>query len=67
MLLVNYYTDKVKEVGDSPQGVDWNSEASQILRFEQLCKILPKDKSEKFSNDRSGYLIYQSNKKVLLK
>ena len=39
-----YYTDKVQQFGDSPQGVDWNSEKSQILRFEQLCKILPQNR-----------------------
>ncbi|PIY09666.1 MAG: SAM-dependent methyltransferase [Flexibacter sp. CG_4_10_14_3_um_filter_32_15] len=44
-----YYTDKVKQFGDSPQGVDWNSEESQVLRFEQLCKLLPQNKEEQFS------------------
>lgn len=44
-----YYTDKVQQFGDSPQGVDWNSEESQILRFEQLCKILPQNREEHFS------------------
>lgn len=36
----DYYTRKIKEFGVSPRGVDWNSEDSQVLRFEQLCKII---------------------------
>lgn len=44
-----YYTDKVQQFGDSPKGVDWNSEESQTLRFEQLCKILPQNKEDSFS------------------
>ncbi len=44
-----YYTDKVRQFGDSPQGVDWNSEESQVLRFEQLCKLLPQNNEEYFS------------------
>lgn len=35
-----YYGDKLKTYGATPQGVDWNSEASQLLRFAQLLKIL---------------------------
>ena len=36
----NYYTEKVKEHGVTPKGVDWNSTESQELRFEQLCKVI---------------------------
>jgi SAM-dependent methyltransferase len=36
-----YYTGKLREHGPSPRGVDWNSEASQRLRFEQLLKVTP--------------------------
>lgn len=32
----NYYTDRIKTYGPSPQGVDWNGIAGQVLRFEQL-------------------------------
>ena len=38
--VANYYTAKLAEHGETPRGVDWNGEASQILRFEQLCKII---------------------------
>lgn len=44
-----YYTDKLKEFGITAKGVDWNSEESQLLRFQQLCKVLPQSKNEKFS------------------
>lgn len=36
----DYYSAKLAEHGDSPRGVDWNGEESQILRFEQLTKII---------------------------
>ena len=36
-----YYSDKVRTHGATPAGVDWNSEESQFLRFEQLLKIIP--------------------------
>ena len=34
-----YYTSKVAEHGATARGVDWNSEDSQRLRFEQLLKV----------------------------
>lgn len=36
----NYYTNKLKSHGASHWGVDWNSTESQVLRFEQLCRII---------------------------
>jgi SAM-dependent methyltransferase len=36
-----YYTGKLRDHGPSPQGVDWNSEESQHLRFEQLLRVCP--------------------------
>ena len=35
----SYYTSKVITHGLSPQGVDWSSQESQLLRFEQLLKV----------------------------
>lgn len=35
-----YYSQKLDQYGQNPQGVDWNGEESQILRFEQLGKII---------------------------
>ena len=34
-----YYADKLRTFGSSPRGVDWNSAASQTLRFERLLQI----------------------------
>jgi SAM-dependent methyltransferase len=39
-----YYTDKINQYGDTPKGVDWNGEESQFIRFDQLSKIIKKDK-----------------------
>jgi len=35
-----YYTRKIEQFGPTPQGVDWNSGESQILRFKQLVKLV---------------------------
>lgn len=36
-----YYSDRIIEFGAVPEGVDWNGEESQVLRFRQLCRIFP--------------------------
>ncbi|MEX0811981.1 MAG: class I SAM-dependent methyltransferase [Chitinophagales bacterium] len=36
-----YYTEKVLSYGASPKGADWNGTESQIIRFEQLLKLIP--------------------------
>lgn len=38
--VAGYYSAKLAEHGETPRGVDWNGEESQILRFEQLAKII---------------------------
>ena len=38
--IAEYYTEKIKTYGPTPKGVDWRDESSQILRFEQLSKII---------------------------
>jgi SAM-dependent methyltransferase len=35
----DYYSKKISEHGATPQGVDWNGELSQNLRFIQLMKV----------------------------
>ncbi|MDI9408328.1 MAG: class I SAM-dependent methyltransferase [Candidatus Pacebacteria bacterium] len=35
-----YYSDKLLQHGETPQGVDWNGVESQVLRFVQLCQII---------------------------
>lgn len=42
-----YFTEKLREHGPTARGVDWNSQASQELRFEQLLRIV--DDSQPFS------------------
>ncbi len=44
----DYYTSRLEEFGASPKGVDWNSEESQQLRFNQLLKI-KEEKNSSFS------------------
>ena len=43
----DYYTQKIKEFGVTPKGVDWNSAESQEMRFGQLCKVI--DRKDMFS------------------
>ena len=38
--VASYYSGKLAEHGETPQGVDWNGEVSQTLRFEQLLKVV---------------------------
>jgi SAM-dependent methyltransferase len=35
-----YFDQRLREHGPSPRGVDWNSEASQKVRFDQLLKVV---------------------------
>ena len=35
-----YYTERLQEFGATPQGVDWNSAASQVLRFDLLLQLV---------------------------
>lgn len=35
-----YYTERILAHGSTPLGVDWNSQSSQELRFEQLLKLV---------------------------
>src|SRR5206468_289970 len=35
-----YYAETVRQFGASARGVDWNSEASQTLRFDQLLRLV---------------------------
>jgi cyclopropane fatty-acyl-phospholipid synthase-like methyltransferase len=35
-----YYSSKLAQYGQTPRGVDWNGEEGQMLRFEQLCKLI---------------------------
>lgn len=43
--VAGYYSEKLSTFGDTPRGVDWNSEVGQVLRFDQLCKVIDWQKS----------------------
>ncbi len=43
-----YYSKKAAGNASGPQASDWNSISAQEIRFEQLCKLLPKEKKEHF-------------------
>jgi len=50
--IAEYYTGKLSEYGEQPRGVDWNGETSQLLRFEQLARVI--DKADDFSINDLG-------------
>ena len=49
--VATYYADRLAEYGNTPRGVDWNGEESQIIRFEQLCKVINLEKPSFSLND----------------
>lgn len=50
-----YYSTKLAEYGESPRGVDWNGEESQILRFEQLLKVISQRSNFSLNDLGCGY------------
>ena len=50
-----YYTRKVESHGATARGVDWNSTESQMLRFEQLEKLLPSREHFSINDYGCGY------------
>jgi SAM-dependent methyltransferase len=50
--IARYYGDRLRTFGATPQGVDWNSARSQLLRFERLAQVL--DGSGAFSINDYG-------------
>lgn len=53
--VAEYYSSKLAEHGESPRGVDWNSEESQVLRFTQLCRIIDTDMPFSLNDLGCGY------------
>ena len=54
--VATYYAEKLAEHGDTPRGVDWNGEESQMVRFAQLCKIIdPKTPNLSLNDLGCGY------------
>jgi SAM-dependent methyltransferase len=51
-----YYEGKLRDHGATPAGVDWNSEASQQLRFQQLLRIvMPQERPGTLNDFGCGY------------
>ena len=50
-----YFTRCIVEHGTSPRGVDWNSVASQELRFEQLVRVVQGSEPFSLLDYGSGY------------
>lgn len=51
----NYYSEKIVAHGASPKGVDWNGEDSQVLRFQQLTRIIDLEKPFTVNDFGCGY------------
>ena len=50
-----YYGDRVREFGATHRGVDWSTEASQILRFEQLLRLVDPARLSSINDFGCGY------------
>ena len=50
-----YYSAKLMEYGATPRGVDWNGEEGQILRFEQLTKVIQQKRGFSLNDMGCGY------------
>ena len=51
----NYYSAKIAAHGATPQGVDWNGEESQFVRFEQLCRVITDENGFSLNDLGCGY------------
>ena len=53
--VADYYSAKLAEHGETPLGVDWNGEESQMLRFAQLAKIIQSPSAFSLNDLGCGY------------
>ncbi len=53
--VASYYSAKLAEHGETPRGVDWNGEESQVLRFAQLSKIIQQPSGFSVNDLGCGY------------
>ncbi|GAA4337568.1 class I SAM-dependent methyltransferase [Variovorax defluvii] len=53
--VAGYYDGKLALHGESARGVDWNGEAGQVLRFEQLCKVIGLERDFSVNDLGCGY------------
>lgn len=51
----DYYSSKLAQYGSTPLGVDWNSQSGQVLRFEQLSKVITRAGSFSVNDLGCGY------------
>jgi len=53
--IANYYSKKLDNYGQTPGGVDWNGEESQMIRFEQLSRVITKTSGFSVNDLGCGY------------
>jgi SAM-dependent methyltransferase len=53
--VADYYSAKLAEHGQTARGVDWNDEGSQVLRFDQLMRIIPGQEAFSLNDIGCGY------------
>jgi len=54
----SFFTKTLARHGETPKGVDWNGEESQLLRFEQISKIITGDSPFTLNDFGCGYGAY---------
>jgi SAM-dependent methyltransferase len=50
-----YYSEKIAQHGNTPQGVDWNGEVGQVQRFAELSKIIANPNAFSVADIGCGY------------
>jgi SAM-dependent methyltransferase len=53
--VADYYSAMLATHGDTPRGVDWNGPESQLLRFEQLLKVIRQPRNFSVQDLGCGY------------
>ena len=53
--VAGYYSRKLALHGETPNGVDWNGEQGQVLRFAQLCKVIADEQPFSIADLGCGY------------
>lgn len=53
--VADYYANRIAEHGHTPAGVDWNSHAGQIKRFDELLKVVDPSKPYSMADIGCGY------------
>ena len=50
-----YYTEKLDRFGETPRGVDWNSDEAQQIRFDQILSVCADDPAYRINDIGCGY------------